>query len=395
MDIKQEIQALEKDLIQLRREIHMHPELGLQEFQTSGLVEQYLKELGIHTKRVFNTGIVGIIEGKRPGKTILLRADLDALPVEEENDLPFKSQNKGVMHACGHDAHTAMLLVAAKILCAHRDKLCGTVKLVFEPNEEEAGAQKMIAEGVLTNPDVDASFALHVNNFLDVGTVGLNSGAMWAETDNFKITLKGKGGHTSEPHKAIDPIICASAIIQTAQVIQTREISPLDTTVIMFGSVHSGTTHNVIPETAELLGTLRYLYDGDDDAPQRPRKRLERIVQTVAETYHIEADIQFDVSSYVLINDHNFVNFLSESVIDKAIGKSNILPVVTLAGEDFCEFMNRSGIPGAMVFLGAGSEELGSLGALHSPRFQIDESCLKIGVELHVRTALEFLSKSK
>lgn len=395
MDIKQEIQALEKDLIQLRREIHMHPELGLQEFQTSGLVEQYLKELGIHTKRVFNTGIVGIIEGKRPGKTILLRADLDALPVEEENDLPFKSQNKGVMHACGHDAHTAMLLVAAKILCAHRDKLCGTVKLVFEPNEEEAGAQKMIAEGVLTNPDVDASFALHVNNFLDVGTVGLNSGAMWAETDNFKITLKGKGGHTSEPHKAIDPIICASAIIQTAQVIQTREISPLDTTVIMFGSVHSGTTHNVIPETAELMGTLRYLYDGDDNAPQRPRKRLERIVQTVAETYHIEADIQFDVSSYVLINDHNFVNFLSESVIDKAIGKSNILPVVTLAGEDFCEFMNRSGIPGAMVFLGAGSEELGSLGALHSPRFQIDESCLKIGVELHVRTALEFLSKSK
>ncbi len=395
MDIKREIAALEKDLIQLRREIHMHPELGLQEFQTSALVEQYLKELDIPTKRVFNTGIVGIIEGKRPGKTILLRADLDALPVEEENDLPFKSQNKGVMHACGHDAHTAMLLVAAKILCAHRDELSGTVKLIFEPNEEEAGAQKMIAEGVLTNPDVDASFALHVNNFLDVGTVGLNSGAMWAETDNFKITLKGKGGHTSEPHKAIDPIICASAIIQTAQVVQTREISPLDTTVIMFGSVHSGTTHNVIPETAELLGTLRYLYDGDDDAPQRPRKRLERIVQTVAETYHIETDIQFDVSSYVLINDHDFVNFLSESVIDKAIGKSNILPVVTLAGEDFCEFMNRSGIPGAMVFLGAGSEELGSLGALHSPRFQIDESCLKIGVELHVRTALEFLSESK
>lgn len=393
-DLKQEIKALEPELIQLRRDIHAHPELGTNEVRTSQLVESYLRELGIPLKRSFHTGVVGLIQGGKPGKTILLRADMDALPIQELTRLPFASQNEGVMHACGHDAHTAMLLVAAKVLMAHREELCGNVKLVFEPNEEDAGACHMVAEGVLEDPKVDASFAMHVNNTIDAGTVGVAAGPMFAQTDNFYITLKGKGGHTSKPQKCRDPILCAAAIIQTSQILQTREINPMDATVLMFGSVHAGTTTNVLPETAELNGTLRYLYDGGPDSIQHPQQRLERIVKSVADTYQVQADIRFEVSAHVLINDSGFVQFLNDKVIPPTIGKSHTVTLTTMEGEDFCEFINRNNIPGAMVYLGAGNAEIGEGCPLHNPYFRIDEGCLITGVELHVRTAMEFLAQA-
>lgn len=389
MDLKEEIKLLEPEVIRLRRDIHMHPELGTKEYRTSQLVEDYLHDLGIETQKMFGTGVVGLIRGENPGKTILLRADMDALPVNELNDVPYKSQNEGIMHACGHDAHTAMLLVAAKVLSNHKKDLHGNVKLVFEPNEEDCGAHFMVEEGVLENPKVDASFAMHVNNGVEKGKIGLQAGPMFAETDNFYITLTGTGGHTSEPQKCRDPIICAAAIIQQAQILQTREINPTDTTVLMFGSIHSGTINNVVPDTAELSGTIRYLYDGSQLHPQ---EKFERIVKSIAETYRIEADVRFEVSAYALVNDAGFVDFMNENVVPQAIGSGNTVSLTTMAGEDFCEFINRNNIPGAMAFLGTGNAQIDAVQPLHHPEFKIDEESLIIGVELHVRTAMEFLA---
>ncbi len=395
MDLKDEIKQLEPEVIRLRRDIHMNPELGTKEFRTSQLVEKYLHDLGIESKRMFKTGVVGLIEGEHPGKTILLRADMDALPIKEMNEVSYKSRNEGVMHACGHDAHTAMLLAAAKVLVHHRAELYGSVKLVFEPNEEDCGAHFMVEEGVLENPKVDASFAMHVNNAIESGKIGLAAGPMFAETDNFYITLTGKGGHTSEPQKCQDPIICAAAIIQTAQILQTREINPMDTTVLMFGSVHSGTINNVVPDSAELSGTIRYLYDGGENSEQQPQKRLERIVKSVADTYQVKAEIRFEVSAYPLSNQADFVDFMNDRVVPETIGAGNTVALTTMAGEDFCEFMNRNHIPGAMAFLGTGNAEIRATCPLHHPEFKIDEKSLIIGVELHVKTAMEFLAQER
>lgn len=392
MNIDKEIKALEPEIIELRRKFHMYPELGLQEFETAKAIEAYLSASGIETARCYNTGVVGLIHGGKPGRTVLLRSDMDALPITEQNNLPYKSRNQGVMHACGHDCHMAMLLVAAKILAAHRQELCGTVKLVFEPNEEEAGAARMVAEGVLENPRVDASFALHIWSQLENGLIGLTAGPTMAEMYNFRIMLKGKGGHTSAPQDSVDPIICAANIIQTVQTIQTREISPMDATAIMFGSIHGGTTTNIIPDTVELTGTLRYLYDGDDDKPQHPRKRFERIVNSVAEAHRIRVELEFTVSNYTVINDPKSVQFLKDRVLDPIVGQSRIVPYVSMGGEDFSEFTNRNAIPGALIFLGTGSREMGTDQPHHAPTFKIDERNLITGVNILVRTAMEFLT---
>lgn len=235
MEFKARIAELKEELIALRRDFHMHPELGFQEYRTAEKVETFLKGLGLSPKRIADTGVVALIEGSSPGPVLMLRADIDALPIREENDLPYTSVNDGVMHACGHDAHTAMLLIAAKVLTEYRNRIPGTVKLVFQPNEEIAGAEKLVEQGLMKNPDVNAALGIHIWTPLPSGQIGIQSGAVMASMDVFKIVIQGRGGHTGYPESAVDPVIAASALVMDAQRIQTREISLMKPTVIMFG----------------------------------------------------------------------------------------------------------------------------------------------------------------
>lgn len=384
---------LNDELIALRRDIHMHPELGFQEYRTAKLVEDYLNTLGIETKRVAGTGVVGVIQGGKKGKTVLLRADMDALPVQEENNVPYKSVYDGVMHACGHDGHVAMLLVAAKVLMKHKDELCGNVKLVFQPNEEDAGAQYLIKEGVLENPKVDSSFAIHLWTPIQSDYIGLTTGPTMAEMYNFTIVLSGKGGHTSAPQEAIDPILCAANIIQTTQLIQTREIDPMKTTVIMYGMINGGTKTNIIPDKVELAGSLRYLYDGDDNGPQHPRKRFERVVKSICEAHRIKGEISFEVSNYIVLNDEKSVAFLKENVLrDIVETESQVIPYVCMGGEDFSEFTSHNHVPGALIFVGTGgNEEKKTNAPHHASTFNIDEDTLLTGVQIHIKIAMDFL----
>lgn len=389
--LEEEILSHHDELIELRRDFHRHPELGTKEFRTSEIVEKYLNDLGIPTQRMFNTGVVGLIEGPKPGKTILLRADMDALPVTEETDLPFKSENPGVMHACGHDGHTSMLMIAAKVLKNHQSELKGNVKLVFQPNEEEEGAKFMVEEGVLENPKVDASFGVHLWSQVESGKIGIQSGPVMAEMFIFKLILKGRGGHTSAPHEAKDPVPCAANIITSAQTLQTREISVLDPTVIAFGKVVSDGSYNALANTVTMEGTLRYLYDGDDDTPQHPRKRFRRLIDGICAAHDIDYDIEIVPSSYSVINDEDSVAFLKENVLPNFTTADQIQPYFCLAGEDFSEFINRNNVPGAFVFIGTGDESKGTTYPHHAPNFDIDEDTLITGVKFHVHSALEFL----
>lgn len=389
--LEEEILSHHDELIELRRDFHRHPELGTKEFRTSEIVEKYLNELGIPTQRMFNTGVVGLIEGAKPGKTILLRADMDALPVMEATGLPFASETPGVMHACGHDGHTSMLMIAAKVLMNHRSELKGNVKLVFQPNEEEEGAKFMVEEGVLENPKVDASFGVHLWSQVESGKIGIQAGPVMAEMFIFKLILKGKGGHTSAPHEAKDPVPCAANIITSAQTLQTREISVLDPTVIAFGKVVSDGSYNALANTVTMEGTLRYLYDGDDDTPQRPRKRFRRLIDGICAAHDIDYDIEIVPSSYSVINDENSVAFLKENVLPNFTTADQIQPYFCLAGEDFSEFINRNNVPGAFVFIGTGDADKGTNHPHHAPNFDIDEDTLITGVKFHVHSALEFL----
>jgi len=282
MEISKQIAATREEVVALRRDFHRHPELGLAEERTSAKVSAYLEECGLQVSRLNRTGVVGLLRGDRPGPTLLMRADMDALPIQEKNDVPYKSVNNGVMHACGHDAHTAMLLVAAKIISGLKHRLPGNIKFVFEPNEENVGALAMIEEGLLETPRVDACLGLHIWTPLQTGQVGVTDGPVMAGMEHFKLVVKGRGGHTATPQSAVDPILTAAAIIQGVQLIQTREIDVLkEPTIIMFGKIEGGTASNVIPDSVNLSGTMRYLFDGDSENRDNPRNRFERVVASI------------------------------------------------------------------------------------------------------------------
>ena len=263
-NLTKEIAALEEEVIKLRRDFHMHPELGYEEYRTSKIVYDYLKDLGLEVKKIAKTGVVGILRGKEPGKTVMLRADMDALPQKEDTGLPYASVNDGIMHACGHDGHVAMLLVAAKVLANHKDEIKGNIKFVFQPNEEEAGALDMIKEGVLEDPKVDGAFAIHLWTPLKTGEIGLTEGPIMAALEEFELTIFGKAGHTGSPHEAIDPILAAANIVQTIQSIQTREINPLYPIAIMIGKINGGSGRNIIADKVEIGGTIRFLFEDEE-----------------------------------------------------------------------------------------------------------------------------------
>ncbi|MDZ7671546.1 MAG: amidohydrolase [Halanaerobiales bacterium] len=334
---------------------------------------------------------MGLLEGDNPGKTLMLRADMDALPITEQNDVEYKSQNEGVMHACAHDGHTSMLMIAAKILSKHKDKINGNIKFVFQPNEEGEAARRMIEEGVLENPKVDGAFGIHLWSPIESGKIAISHGAVMGGLYEFELKIKGQGGHTSAPHDAIDPIIVASNVIQSVQSIQTREIDPLKPTLIMFGQINGGTATNIIPEEVMLRGTIRYLYRDNPGGNERPKERFERIIKNVCDSHRADYEIEYIVESPPVYNNEEMVELAYESAQEVMENKSDIVDYTNLAGEDFGEFSDE--VPSTFYFIGIGNKEKGTHFAHHHPKFNIDEDSLSLGVEMHVRSALNYLSK--
>ena len=390
--ILQRIEQLYDELVALRRDFHQHPELGFQEERTAGIIEQYLRNLGLAPQRMTKTGVVALINGDQPGPVLMLRADIDALPIEQENEVPYKSLTPGVMHACGHDAHAAMLLVAAKILVENRKNIKGTIKLVFQPNEEIAGAIHMINDGVLENPKVDAAMGQHIWSFLPSGTVGIAAGPIMAGLDVFKIRIIGKGGHTGAPENSIDPVLCAANVIQSVQMLQTREISDLLSTVIMFGKITGGTKSSIIPEEVELEGTIRFLYRGGPDSEEQPTERFTRIVRGICATHRCECEITVEHENIPLINNEDMTELARETALDIFPDKSAVVVNRSLASEDFSEFAAR--VPGVFIFLGTANPAAGSNYAHHNSCFDIDEPTMKQGVAMHVLGALKFFERT-
>jgi len=387
-DIDILVSELKNEIIELRRDFHKHPELGFREYRTAEKIESYLTDFGLECVRIADTGVVSILKGEASGPTLLLRADMDALPVKEENLVPYVSVNEGIMHACGHDAHMAILLGTAKILSKYKNIISGNIKFVFQPNEEIAGAKIMIDAGVLENPKVDAAMGLHIWSPIKSGKIGLKAGPVFASMDIFEITVKGKGGHTGYPETAIDPVIAAADIIQTAQIIQTREISLLKPTVLIFSKVNAGATNNIIPEKVTLQGSLRYLYEGGTESPEHPSDRLKRIVKGVCETHNCSFDMSLERENSVLVNDPEMVELMRVAATVTLGDDRNIVEHVTMAGEDFSEFSMR--VPSVFAFLGAGNSKKETDFPHHNPRFNIDEDVLQSGVELLVRSSLRY-----
>ena len=390
--IKKQIAELNEELIHLRRDFHRNPELGFEEHRTAEVIETYLQNLGLTTSRMAKTGVVTVLQGEQPGPVLMLRADMDALPVNEENDVDYKSQNPGIMHACGHDAHMAMLLIAAKILVAKKDEIAGMIKFVFQPNEEIAGAIHMIEEGVLENPHVDAVMGMHVWTPVESGKVGVTTGPVMGGLDVFKMSIFGKGGHTGVPEDAIDPVIAAANLIQTVQTIQTREISNLKSTIIMFGKIAGGTKSNIIPEKVDLEGSIRFLYKGGPDSQEQPTERFKRVAEQVCQTHGCSCQIEIIHENIPLINHPEMANLVRQAALETFRDQGAIVDNISMASEDFSEFSER--VPGVFIFLGVGNPEKGIDISHHNPRFNIDEEMLPSGVDLLVRGALRFFEKA-
>jgi amidohydrolase len=385
------IHELADEVIDLRRHFHMHPELGFAEFETAGRIEHYLKALEFTTTRMAETGVVAILDSGKPGPCLMLRADMDALPVTEANDVSYKSTHEGIMHACGHDAHMAMLLVAAKVLAESRELFCGKIKFVFQPDEEVAGAIKMVEEGVLETPKVDAVMGIHIWSMVSSGRVSITPGVVMGGMDVFKMTIRGKGGHTGYPHEAIDPVIPAASIIQSVQAVQTREMDAQKPTIIMFGKLAAGNKANIIPEEVYLEGTIRFLHDVNPHDPQSPTNRFIRICESICQAHECTCSIDIEHENIPLVNDEQMTVLAKTAAADVFGSAAPIDEGRYIASEDFSEYTAR--VPGVFVFLGCANTEKQTHIPHHNPRFNIDEDVLIQGVELHVKGALTFLNQ--
>jgi len=401
-------EELAQKIIQWRHEIHQNPELSNREFKTAKMVANHLKSLGIKVETaIAHTGVMGVLEGKNAGKVIALRADMDALPVTERNNLPFKStvratyngQESGVMHACGHDMHVAILMGVAEQLAKNND-FQGTVKFIFQPAEEgppqgeEGGADMMIAEGVLDNPTVDAIVGLHINAGLHLGKVSYRSRGIMASSQRFVIDIKGKQAHGSAPWMSVDPIVIAAKLIDGLQSIISRNLDLTnEAAVISVGSIHSGIRFNIIPETAQMIGTIRTL---DNKMKERIRARMKRLVPSIAKAYGGEAVVTIVDGSPVTYNDPLLTAQLVPS-IERVLGKDNVFEVNAVTGaEDFSYFQQE--IPGFYFFLGGASPSISEkkpLSSHHTPGFEVDDNALIHGVKVMTRLTKDYLNQKK
>jgi amidohydrolase len=388
MDVKQEITQRHATLIELRRDFHQHPELAMEETRTAGIIAERLRASGLEVRPgIGKTGVVGVLHGGQPGKTLAIRADIDALPIQEESDLPFKSQTPGKMHACGHDGHTAIGLTVADILASHRDHLRGNVTFLFQPAEERiGGAEPMIADGALKNPDVDAVIGLHLLSGLPVGQVGVRAGATFASADMFILRVRGRGGHGAMPNLSVDPVLVASQIIVTLQTLVSREISPFNPTVVTIGSIHGGTAPNIIPDVVELQGTFR-AFSADDRA--HLEARIKEVACSVAAAMRASVEVEMSSGCPPCVSDERMAQLIQRAAAE-AVGLQNIRSdQLTTGSDDMSFFLNA--VPGCYFVVGVQNTDKGYDAPHHSPRFKIDEGGLSVGVEVMVRAALDYL----
>lgn len=375
-------------MINLRETIHMYPEDGFSEFTTSKIIIEELDKLGIKVqKNVAKTGVVGLIEGKYPGKTVLLRADMDALKIQEQADVEYKSKIDGMMHACGHDGHVAGLLGAAMILNELKDNLHGNVKLVFQPAEErDGGALPMIEEGVLENPKVDAAFAAHLWGYLNEGEVHLKEGAMMASPDIFNIKVIGKGGHGAVPQEAIDPIVITCQIVNSLQTIVSRKINPLDPVVITCGRIQGGDCHNVIPNEVELEGTIRTF---NEETRNWVPKVMEDLIRGITTSQGAAYEFKYEPKYPALINDKDMTSFAKES-LKKVVGEENVfdLKEPNMGGEDFAYFAQK--VPSAFIFVGIANNKSEPV-IHHNPYFKWDSKNVGILAQSLSQIAIDYL----
>ncbi|WP_029331688.1 amidohydrolase [Gillisia marina] len=403
-DLESQINDIESKVIEWRRDFHKYPELSNREFKTAEKIAKHLESLGLEVQTgVAKTGVVGILKGDNPGKVVALRADIDALPVTERNDLAFKSEvvteflgtETGVMHACGHDTHTAILMGVAEILSKNKDKINGTVKFIFQPAEEgpppgeKGGASVMIEEGVLKNPDVDAIFGLHINSGTPVGTIRYKPEGTMAAVERFVINVKGKQTHGSAPWSGTDPILISAKIIDGLQTIISRDSKLVDgAAVITVGKITSGVRFNIIPESAELIGTIRTL---DADMKATILKRMSEMVPAIAKAYGGDATIEFQNNTAITYNDPVLTNQMLPTLQNIA-GKDNVeLVKATTGGEDFSFFQEV--VPGFYFFLGGQTPGNTESAPHHTPDFYIDESGMLLGVKVMSQLALDYLNK--
>lgn len=402
-DLQKDYTAIEGKVVEWRRDIHQNPELGNREFKTAEKIAKHLESLGIEVKTgVAHTGVVGLLKGEQPGKVVALRADIDALPVPERNDLPYKSTVMGefmgnevpVMHACGHDTHTAILMGVAEVLSKNKDKIKGTVKFIFQPSEEgpppgeEGGALLMVKEGVMENPKVDAIFGLHINSQTPVGVIRYKSGGTMAAAQSFTIIVKGKQSHGSQPWSGVDPILISAKIIDGLQTIISRETElTQEAAVITVGKITSGVRFNIIPESAEMIGTIRTLDYGMKD---KLNKRMVEMVETIAKAYGGTATCVIKDATDITYNEPALVDQMLPTIL-RVAGTENVQTQKAITGaEDFSYFQKEA--PGFFFFLGGMTPGNTESYPHHTPDFKIDDSGLILGVKTLTEMSLDYLN---
>lgn len=398
--IKGRVKELAGEVIEIRRHLHKNPELSAQEYETSNFIAEYLEKLGIEVQRgIANTGVVGLIKGEgghqgeqlNHNKTIALRADMDALPITEQNEHSYKSLNPGVMHACGHDAHVAILLVTAKVLSEIKDRLIGNVKLIFQPSEEfhPGGAKPMIEAGVLENPKVDSILGLHVNPNIPSGVVAYCDGAIMANADNFVLVIKGKGGHGAAPHQSVDAIVLSATVINAIQSVASRFVDPLEPVVVTIGTIQGGYKTNVIADKVEMKGTIRTL---SPDLREAVPRKVEEIIAGIVKGYGGDYEFSYRLGYPAVINDKETTLNLKSWAGD-IMGDTLVRPLdrPSMGGEDFAYFTQL--IPGSYFHLGVAPKD--EVFPWHHPCFDLDEAALANGVEVMAYSVVKYLTGTK
>jgi amidohydrolase len=380
-------------MVALRRDLHQHPELAHQEHRTAELIARRLRDLGLDEVRtgVGQTGVVGNLKGMQDSPRVLLRADIDALPLEEaDRGQPYRSLNVGTHHACGHDGHTAILLTVAELLASRRRDLAGSVTFAFQPAEERVGgAQGMLNDGAL-DPRPDACFGLHLWNDVDAGHVDVRAGPIFASADAFALALTSPGGHAAMPHQTADPVVAAAQLIVALQTLVSRETPPIDPVALTIGSIHGGTAPNIIPARVEIQGTLRVF---DPQVRERLLARTQELVSGMAATFRVHAELKMTDSCPAVINDAEMADLI-RGVAERVVGPANVESrMLTLGADDMALFLQA--VPGCYFFVGGANQERGLAGAHHSPTYDFDERALGIGVQVLALATQEFLGRRR
>lgn len=386
--VRLQIRELQPQITLWRRRIHQRPELAFDEAQTAEFIRQQLTKWGIeHQSGIAQTGVVAVIESHKPGPVLAIRADMDALPIQEMNDVDYKSQHDGIMHACGHDGHVAIALGTAYYLSKHRDSFCGTVKIIFQPAEEgPGGAKPMIEAGVLENPNVDAIIGLHLWNNLPLGTVGVRTGPLMAATEFFHCTIKGRGGHGAIPHQTVDSIVVAAQVVNAIQTIVARNVDPLKSAVVTLGELHAGSAVNVIADHARLSGTIRYFDEAYEGFFER---RLNEIIGGICQAHGASYQLDYNPLYPPVVNHPDVTDLVRSVALSVAETPAEVIPdCQTMGGEDMSFFLRA--VPGCYFLLGSANQAKNLAYPHHHPRFDFDEAALSTGVEMFVRCVESF-----